>query len=311
MTQGETADLLTASIAAAAGKVESARAKINLALHVTGRRPDGYHDLDSLVVFAELADVLAASPHAEPAVELGIDGPFADHLANTTAAGDNLVYAVADALMRAFPDKVADGIRIDLDKHLPVAAGIGGGSADAAATLRLLNRVWGLGLDTAQLAGLGLNLGADVPVCVVSRPTRVEGIGDRLTPVSILPEVPMVLVNPGIAVATADVFRRLRNPDRPALPALPDRPISITELVTWLRRTRNDLFEPACGLSPLIERAVRMLASDADCMFARMSGSGATVFGIFPAIEAAAAAAERLRATRPEWWVAVTRTEGS
>jgi 4-diphosphocytidyl-2-C-methyl-D-erythritol kinase len=311
MTQGETADRLSASIAEAAGKVETARAKINLALHVRARRPDGYHDIDSLVVFAELSDVLTAGRCEEERVEVGIDGEFADLLAATTPPGDNLVYAVADALMRTFPDRVPGGIRIDLDKRLPIAAGIGGGSADAAATLRLLNRVWRLGLDTGQLVELGASLGADVPVCVLSRPTRIEGIGDRLTPVATLPAMPVILLNPGVAVPTAEVFRRLRNPDRPALPALPTGPLSITDLVTWLRRTRNDLFEPACGLSPVIERAVRMLASDPDCMFARMSGSGATVFGIFPSIEAAAATAGRIRAARPEWWVAVTWTEGS
>lgn len=311
MTQGETADLLSASIAEAAGKVETARAKINLALHVRGRRPDGYHELDSLVVFAELADVLTAYRRDEQAVELGIDGEFADLLAETTPPGDNLVYAVADALMRAFPDRIQDGIRLDLDKRLPIAAGIGGGSADAAATLRLLNRVWRLGLSTEQLAELGGSLGADVPVCVLSRPTRIEGIGERLTAVGTLPEMPVVLVNPGVAVQTAEVFRRLRNPDKSPLPPLPTRPVSAMELVFWLRRTRNDLFEPACGLAPVIEHAVRMLASDPDCMFARMSGSGATVFGIFLSIEAATAAAERIRDVRPDWWVAVTWTEGS
>ena len=311
MIQDETADLLTTSIAEAAAKIETARAKINLALHVLGRRPDGYHDLDSLVVFAELSDVLTAYRRDEQAVELGIDGEFADHLAETTPPADNVVYAVADALMRAFPERVQDGIRLDLVKRLPIAAGIGGGSADAAATLRLLNRVWRLGLSTDQLVELGASLGADVPVCVLSRPARIEGTGGRLTPVGTLPEMPVVLVNPGVAVPTAEVFRRLRNPDKTPLPPLPTRPVSIMELVFWLRRTRNDLFEPACGLAPEIEHAVRMLASEADCMFARMSGSGATVFGIFLTIDAATAVAERIRDARPHWWVAVTWTEGS
>ncbi len=311
MIRDETADLLTTSIAEAAAKIETARAKINLALHVLGRRPDGYHDLDSLVVFAELSDVLTAYRRDEQAVELGIDGEFADLLAETTPPGDNLVYAVADALMRAFPEHVQDGVRLDLVKRLPIAGGIGGGSADAAATLRLLNRVWRLGLGTGQLVELGASLGADVPVCVLSRPARIEGTGDRLTPVGTLPEMPVVLVNPGVAVPTAEVFRRLRNPDKTPLPPLPTRPLSIMELVFWLRRTRNDLFEPACGLAPEIEHAVRMLAAEPDCMFARMSGSGATVFGIFLTIDAATAVAERIRDACPDWWVAVTWTEGS
>ena len=229
MIRDETADFLTTSIAEAASKVETARAKINLALHVLGRRPDGYHELDSLVVFAELSDVLTAYRRDEPTLELGIDGEFADLLAETTPPGDNLVYAVADALMRAYPDRVQEGIRIDLAKHLPIAAGIGGGSADAAATLRLLNRIWQLGLSTGQLIDLGASLGADVPVCVLSRPARIEGTGNRLTPVTTLPEMPVVLVNPGVAVSTAEVFRNLRNPDKTPLPPLPTRFVSVME----------------------------------------------------------------------------------
>ncbi|MBN9020528.1 MAG: 4-(cytidine 5'-diphospho)-2-C-methyl-D-erythritol kinase, partial [Rhizobiales bacterium] len=208
MIRDETADLLTTAIAQAAAKIESARAKINLALHVVGRRPDGYHDLDSLVVFAEASDLLTAYQRDEPVIELGIDGEFADLLAETTPPGDNLVYAVADALMRTFPDRIDGGVRLDLAKNLPLAAGIGGGSADAAATLRLLNRIWRLGLTTEQMIDLGASLGADVPACVLSRPARIEGIGDRVTPVTTLPEMPVVLLNPGVAVPTADVFRR-------------------------------------------------------------------------------------------------------
>jgi len=311
MTQDETADLLTASIAAAAAKVESARAKINLALHVVARRADGYHELDSLVVFTELADVLTAYRREDDTIELGIDGAFADLLAETTPPGSNLVYAVADALMRTYPDRIEGGVRLDLVKHLPLAAGIGGGSADAAATLRLLNRIWGLGLSLGHLTELGASLGADVPACVLSRPARIEGIGERVTPLATLPEMPVVLVNPGVPVPTSEVFRRLRAADRMPLPPLPARPVSVMELVFWLRRTRNDLFEPACGLAPEIERAVRTLAADPDCVFARMSGSGGTVFGIFLSIEDAAAAAERIRDAQPGWWVAVTWTEGS
>ena len=312
MIQDETADLFTSAIAAAAASIETARAKINLALHVRGRRADGYHDIDSLVVFAELSDVLSATKSDEPSVVLGIDGEFADRLADTTPPGDNLVYAVADALLQAFPEHARDGLHIDLVKHLPIAAGVGGGSADAAATLRLLNRIWSLGLSTEQLAGLGANFGADVPVCVLSRPARIEGTGDRLTPLPGIPEIPMVLVNPGIAVPTADVFGRIRNPTRPPLPPLPETGFeTITDLVAWLRRTRNDLFEPACGIAPVIERCLRVLASEPECLFARMSGSGATVFGAFPTMDSALEAATRLQASRPEWWVSATCTEAS
>src|SRR5690606_2037257 len=126
---------------------------------------------------------------------------------------------------------------------------------------------------TEQLAGLGANIGADVPVCVLSRPSRIEGVGERLTPLSGIPALPMVLINPGVAVPTGDVFRRIRNPTRPRLPALPeDGFATIAELVAWLRRTRNDLFEPACGLAPIIERCLRVLASEPECLFTRMSG---------------------------------------
>jgi 4-diphosphocytidyl-2-C-methyl-D-erythritol kinase len=311
MTWDETADPLVASIAEAASKIESARAKINLALHVRHRRPDGYHALDSLVVFAELADTITAFRRDERVIELSLDGDFAEILAETTAPADNLVYSVAAALFRAFPHQVPGGVWLNLTKDLPVAAGLGGGSADAAATLRLLNRIWRLGLALPELAGLGASLGADVPVCVYSRPARIEGIGERVTPVANIPPMPMVLVNPGVAVSTAAVFRRLGAVDRPALPPMPVRFVSQMELVFWLRKTRNDLFDPACAEAPAIAAVVRALAEDPDCMFARMSGSGATVFGIFLTMEAAGRAAERLRAERPEWWVAVTWTGSS
>ena len=267
--------------------------------------------LDSLVVFAELADTLTAFRRDESVVEVSVDGDFADILAETTLPEDNLVWSVADALIRAFPDRIPGGIRLNLTKELPVAAGLGGGSADAAATLRLLNRMWRLGLTTSELADLGVSLGADVPVCVLSRPARIEGFGERVTPVTTLPPMPLVLVNPGVAMETGSVFRRLRPAERPPLPPMPQRFVSLMELVFWLRKTRNDLFEPAREAAPVIETVVRMLASDADCLFARMSGSGATVFGIFLSIEAASRAAERLRDARPDWWVAVTWTGGS
>ena len=311
MTADETADPLATSIAGAAARIESARAKINLALHVLRRRADGYHSLDSLVVFAELADRLTAYRREETAVDLFLDGPFADGLAARIRLHDNLVFAAADALMQAYPERINGGIRIDLAKVLPTAAGIGGGSADAAATLRLLNRIWDLRLSTAQLAEIGADLGADVPVCVLSRPAQIEGIGDRVTPVPSIPAMPILLVNPGVPVATEEVFRRLAPAERSPLPPLPSFFASPMDLVLWLRGTRNDLFEPACMVAPEALAAVRLVASDPTCLFARMSGSGATVFGLFPTIEAASAAAERAQQARPTWWTAVTWTEAS
>lgn len=298
-------------MSAAASKVESARAKINLALHVLDRRADGYHVLDSLVVFAQVADTLSVFGEDEGFIDLAVDGPFADDLLAATAPDDNLVLAVAHGLAEVHPDRSAGGIRLHLNKQLPVAAGLGGGSADAAAALRLLNRLWRLDLSQQQLAHLGLSLGADVPACLLSRPARVQGIGEIITPVSGMPAMTVVLVNPGVAVSTGAVFRRLQQTERLPLPPIPKSAGPLMEFVFWLRKTRNDLFTPACIEAPLIEKAVRALAADPDCVFARMSGSGATVFGIFMSREAANRAAARLHAAEPHWWIAVTRTEGS
>ena len=193
-------------------QIESARAKINLALHVLGRRGDGYHLLDSLVVFADLGDTLTAFPDDDGYVDLTVDGAFADDLEATTLPRNNLILAVAHALCEAFPDRSTGGVRLHLDKQLPIAAGLGGGSADAAAALRLLNRTWQLGLTDGELARLGLSLGADVPVCLASRPSRMRGIGEEVSPVAGIPPMPIVLVNPGISVSTA---RRLRANSRP------------------------------------------------------------------------------------------------
>lgn len=306
-----TADPLAALISETAARVESARAKINLALHVLDRRPDGYHLLDSLVVFAEVADTLTVVPEDVGFVRLTTDGPFAGDLVDATGADDNLVLTVADRLADAFPGRSGRGARLHLEKRLPVAAGLGGGSADAAAALRLLNRHWRLGLGAAELARLGLSLGADVPVCLASKPSRMEGIGGAVTPLAGLPPLNLVLVNPGIALATRAVFRRLEAESRTPMPAIPPRFASVMELVFWLRKTRNDLYVPAAAEAPPVERALMMLASDPDCVFARMSGSGPTAFGIFMSAEAANRAADRIHAARPQWWLAVTRTGGS
>jgi 4-diphosphocytidyl-2-C-methyl-D-erythritol kinase len=306
-----TVDPVSALVSAAASKVESARAKINLALHVLDRRADGYHVLDSLVVFAQVADRLTIFGVDEGFIDLAVDGPFAEDLLATTAPDDNLVLAVARGLAEVYPDRSAGGVRLHLSKQLPVAAGLGGGSADAAAALRLLNRLWRLDLSHHQLAHLGLSLGADVPVCLLSRPARVQDIGETITPVSGIPAMTVVLVNPGVAVSTRRVFRRLERTEGLPLPPIPEPAGSLMEFVFWLRKTRNDLFAPASKEAPAIEKAVRALAADPDCLFARMSGSGATVFGIFMSNEAADRAAARLHAAEPHWWVAVTRTDGS
>jgi 4-diphosphocytidyl-2-C-methyl-D-erythritol kinase len=266
-----------------------ASAKVNLFLHVTGRRADGYHLLDSLAVFADVGDVL----RAEPAVTLclAIDGPFAAALTNEP---DNLVMRAARALA---PPQA--GARLTLTKNLPVASGIGGGSADAAAALRLLSQLWGLTRSDQDLGRLALGLGADVPVCLVSRPARMSGIGERLAPAPRLPPCGIVLVNPGIAVATADVFRA-RQGNWSERAALPDEWDSIASMAAGLRTLRNDLEAPAVALQPLIGDVLAALTALPGCHLVRMSGSGATCFGLFDTPSAAALAAERLR--RPGWW---------
>jgi 4-diphosphocytidyl-2-C-methyl-D-erythritol kinase len=288
----------------AGGLVERAPAKLNLDLLVLGRRPDGYHELDGLVVFAGLGDRLLLAP--ADSLHLEVTGPFA---AGLPASADNLVLRAAGRLAAAAG--VTRGARLVLEKNLPVASGIGGGSADAAAALRGLDRLWGLGLGEARLRELGLALGADVPVCAYGRPARLRGIGERLDPVRGLPELPLVLANPGRPVPTGRVFAALDPAaERPArTQGLPAHP-SLPQLVAWLAGSRNDLEPAALALEPAVGEALDALRAEPDCWLARMSGSGATCFGLFPTRAAAEAAAGRLRAARPGWWVAATLAGG-
>jgi 4-diphosphocytidyl-2-C-methyl-D-erythritol kinase len=269
---------------------ELAAAKVNLALHVTGRRADGYHLLDSLVVFPRIGDRLEAEPAAT--LSLTIDGPFARELGS---GPDNLVIRAA-LLAR---EGGGEGAALRLTKSLPVASGIGGGSADAAATLRLLARLWNRPLPPrAAQAGLG----ADVPVCVAGTAARMRGIGDELAPVA-LPAFWLVLVNPGVPIPTPAVFAALScrdNPPMPDPPAFPDA----AALASWLATCRNDLEAAALTVAPEIGEVVAAIAARPGCRLARMSGSGATCFGLFTAAEPALAAAEALRAARPAWWTA-------
>lgn len=277
--------------------VVPAPAKINLALHVVGRRPDGYHRLDMLVAFARTGDVVTAAPGA--GLSLALEGPFAVGLATEP---DNLVLRAARALADAAGLR-DPGACLTLEKALPVASGIGGGSADAAATLVALDRLWGTGFGPAGLAALAERLGADVPMCVHGRTARVGGIGEIVEPAPDLPPHGLVLVNPGIPVATPAVFARLEQRENPPLPALPARFADVAALAAWLAGTRNDLEAAATGLVPAIGMATAALRAAPGCRFARMSGSGATVFGLFDDAAAAGAAAGALRVARPDWWV--------
>lgn len=271
---------------------EPAPAKVNLFLHVTGRRTDGYHLLDSLVVFAGIGDTVSARDADD--LRLNVTGPFAGGLA---AEPNNLVLRAATAL--AAEAGIAPRAHVTLEKRLPVASGIGGGSADAAATLRLLCRLWNLRPEHDVLLRLAARLGADVPVCLGSRARRMSGIGEVLGPVPPLPICGLLLANPGVAVATADVFRRRSAAFSPPA-VLPDRWADAPALAESLRAAGNDLQPAAVALCPEIAAVLRAIDSQPGCLIARMSGSGATCFGLFPNPATAAQAAVALDGAG--WW---------
>ena len=277
------------------GLTVPARAKINLALHVTGRREDGYHLLDSLVVFADIADRISVA--SADTLSLRVTGPFGAALAGDPQA-DNLVLRAARALGAA--SEMAAGASIVLEKNLPVASGIGGGSADAAATLLALQRLWRVRPAPAALAEIALALGADVPVCLAGRACRMRGIGEILDPVPDLPPGWIVLANAGLPVATPAVFRARAPGVSPAL-ALPGRFADLPALAAWLERhTVNDLEAAAVAICPPIAEVLAGLAAAPGCRLARMSGSGGTCFALHDDAGSAAASAERLSAQG--WW---------
>lgn len=278
-----------------------ARPKINLFLHVTGKQADGYHTLESLAVFAETGDRVRAE--SCEGLSLSIDGPFASTL---DAGEDNLVLRAARALQdwMAARGQSAPGAALHLIKHLPIASGIGGGSADAAAALNALVQLWALEIDHGALADLALGLGADVPVCLESRPRIMRGIGDKLADAPVMPPAWMVLANPGRQVSTPVVFAKL-DAVRSAPVTLPDRFTDAAALANWLsHETRNDLELSARALVPEIRDVLAALNARAP-LLARMSGSGATCFGLFGDRDAALAAKVNLRDTRPDWWIEV------
>ena len=290
---------------------ELAPAKINLALHVTGRRPDGYHLIETLAVFADFGDVVTATPSADGKMRLSVKGPFAAKLAEATPAADNLVIRAAGELARASGRRNLPPVKLALTKRIPIGAGLGGGSADAAATLRLLDREWKLNLGPEKLAEIGVKLGADVPMCLASQPLVATGIGEQLAPVTGMPALAIVLAHPGVVLSTGAVFAKLAQTDFPSLPPLPPRFGATLDVIFWLRRARNDLAEAAAAVNKMAATPARLLMADAECLFARMSGSGAAAFGIFVSMDAAERAAARLRAARPAWWVAAAMTRPS
>jgi 4-diphosphocytidyl-2-C-methyl-D-erythritol kinase len=287
---------------------ERARAKVNLTLAVLGRRADGYHELESLVAFADCADTLTLT--ASDSLTLDVTGPRA---AECGDLGDNLVLKAARALGETIPGLTMGAFT--LDKHLPAAAGIGGGSADAAAALRLLARANHLSLDDPRLAAAARATGADVPVCLLSSACVMEGAGEEISPVA-LPKFPAVLVNPGVPVATRDVFAALRlKPGektwrgRDYVPTDVDLPSTADSIPEWLLAIKaggNDLETPATWIQPVINDVLAALLRSDGRRLVRMSGSGATCFGLFVDAAAAQAAVREIRAKEPRWWVEAT-----
>ena len=283
---------------------EIGRAKVNLTLRVVGRRADGFHDLESIVAFADCADRLILVPGSE--LTLQATGPLAEACGETS---DNLVLKAARLLADAVP-----GLKVGtftLHKVLPVAAGIGGGSADAAAALRLLARLNDLPLDTPALSAVALKTGADVPVCLASQACDMTGVGENLLPLN-LPALPCVMVNPRVPVATKDVFQALGLRPGQLLvgvtdvfkaPARPAAGASIGDWVEVLEQIPNDLEKPALKVQPIIGDVLATLRTCSGAKLGRMSGSGATCFAIFGSAAEAQAAGQQISAAHPGWWV--------
>ncbi|MFN7112776.1 MAG: 4-(cytidine 5'-diphospho)-2-C-methyl-D-erythritol kinase [Alphaproteobacteria bacterium] len=280
----------------------AAPAKVNLFLHVTGRRDDGYHLLQSIVVFADAGDHLTFSRH--DSLFIDIQGYFADDVGDLRS---NLVYKAAQALAQEY-DYVPTG-HITLQKNLPVASGMGGGSSDAATTLRGLCRLWGLSEENARLERLAAQLGADVPACLYRRAVWMEGVGDKMMRMQDMPEMHLVLVTPPVQTPTPEVFARFarRFSGRYSPPIKhTGRRKNLQEWIADLRFYRNDLTDAAIEVSPDIRTALAAIAATPNCHIARLSGSGATCFGLYDSAGAAQAAVNKLRLEYPHWWIKAT-----
>lgn len=276
---------------------ELAKAKINLSLEVIGRRRDGYHELNSLVAFAGAGDRLSFEKTG--ANDLIIKGPFASAL-----EGENLILKASDYMLSQYPG-ISPGT-FTLEKNLPIASGIGGGSADAAAAIRLLASQLPAGINGLNYPELAKELGADIPVCLEQSAVIMSGIGETLTPVKELPSLPCLLINPGIPVSTGEIFRRLNAPlvkqdhtPQISIPDLSDR----DKLLFYMKKHSNDLQAVAEEIEPLVRTVIRELEEQSGCLIARMSGSGATCFGIFDSPEQAQSAATEIAESHREWWV--------
>lgn len=281
---------------------EFAPAKINLTLAVKGRRADGFHELQSLVAFADCGDVLTGKTASS--MSLDVTGPFAPALVGEK---NNLVVKAVQLLIDHLGIKQA--VCLVLEKNLPVASGIGGGSADAAAALRLVRALSGCAVEPHAMAALALCIGADVPVCLEAAPAFMWGKGELMMRLDIVPQFWFVLVNPGIAVSTAQVFAALGAPsliDKELAPHLPSW-ASLDQFVDWLEGHGNDLEKPALSFAPVIAEVIASLDNTQGCRLARMSGSGATCFGVYGDEAAARAAETAVHSAHPEWWVMAAR----
>ena len=275
-----------------------AAAKVNLALHVVGRRADSYHLLDSVAVFADFGDSLEIEPAEE--LSLSVSGPFAAHAPGERS---DLVWRAAEAF--AAHAGVSSAASIRVCKEIPSGAGLGGGSADAAAVLAALNARLDKPVDAKALRSLGLTLGADVPMCLVGQALRARGVGEEIDVFNDWPPLPMVLVWPGGSVFTAEVFATLGSRDNPPLPDPPAAP-SVGAVSDWVAACRNDLEAPALKVAPEIGDVLSALRGTPGCSVARMSGSGSASFGLYAEHAQAEAAAARLSAAHPRWWVRAT-----
>ena len=285
-----------------AGSVcETARAKVNLTLHIKGKRSDGYHELESLVVFADVCDELVFTPASEDS--LSLEGPFAG-----LVDGENLVLKAKRAVASWLGVAISGHFR--LKKNIPVAAGLGGGSSDAAAAIRALFRTYDSASNAKTFIKQSAAIGADVPVCLQNSAAWMCGLGERVTPVSGLTPLPALLVNPRIKLSTASVFKTLNA--KPLQPEVAGPPPSFpgwknpVEAAAWLKEGRNDLEAPAIALEPAVERVLDTLRRLDGCLLSRLSGSGPTCFGIFSSQHTAEEAAREIERSYPNWWVQAT-----
>ena len=278
---------------------KEARAKINLSLLITGRKSDGYHTLDSIIFFVSFCDRLSFRIDQELSLE--ISGPLSDSLEN---GKNNLIMQAAKAFKREC--KLNTGVAISLEKNIPVSAGLGGGSANAAVTLLALNELYNTGLTFESLAEIGLTIGADVPVCLFGGTARVQGIGENIQPFVFPHKLGVVLINPGVPISTARVFSRFNSGFSKFMPENTLSELSAMKNFSSFTALRNDLEFPATQLCPEISRVLEALRSEADCIFSGLSGSGPTCFGLFQTSEEAKRAAKRLKQQNTNWWLRAT-----